>query len=403
MQTFSNSSEAYADLRRTVIDRLGIEDEKTDGRVRAEIAKVIAEEHAKKPMALAERVALGKQLFASLRGMDVLQPLLDNERITDIMVNGRDRIYVEEDGTVRETGLRFESRERLEDVIQQIVGKVNRHVNEFSPIADARLPDGSRVNVILPPIALNGPILTIRKFRKEPITIDDMLRWETLTPESADFCRALVQNRYNIFVCGGTGAGKTTLLNVLSNFIPSKERIITIEDAAELRLASLGNVVTLETRASTQEGGGQVTMRDLIRTSLRARPDRIIVGEVRGAEALDMLSAMNTGHDGSLSTGHANSCEDMVSRLETMVLMGAEVPIEAIRSQIASAIDIFIYIARTPDGKRRVTEIKEVVGMGNNQVKMEPIFCMVNDQLQRCRLGLSRIKGHMGWDDFWSI
>ena len=279
-------------------------------------------------------------------------------------------------------------------MIQQIVGQVNRRVNELVPIADARLADGSRINVILPPIALNGPILTIRKFRSQPITLQEMIRWGTLTEEAAMFLRKLVRNRYNLFVCGGTGAGKTTLLNVLGNLIPEGERIITIEDAAELRLSALDNVVTLEARSGGIDGKGAVTIRDLIKTSLRARPDRIIVGEVRGAEALDMLSAMNTGHEGSLSTGHANSTEDMLSRIETMVLMGAELPVEAIRQQIASALDIFIYISRS-GGVRQITQIQQVLGMENGKVRLQPLFELQEDRLCRTTAPLYRKKGEM--------
>ncbi|MBQ7916200.1 MAG: CpaF family protein, partial [Firmicutes bacterium] len=335
----------------------------------------------------------GKRIFDSLRRLDILQPFLEEDSVTEIMVNGPEHIYVERNGRVVKTEARFDSRQRLEDVIQQIVGSVNRRVNEFNPIADARLADGYRVNVILPPVALNGPILTIRKFRRQPITVEEMVEWGTLTAESADFIRKLVEGKYNLFVCGGTGAGKTTLLNVLSNFIPAGERIITIEDAAELRLSAVENVITLETRNGGLDGKGMVTIRDLIKTSLRARPDRIIVGEVRGAEALDMLSAMNTGHEGSLSTGHANSAEDMISRIETMVLMGANLPIEAIRQQIASALDIFIYISRMRDGSRKVTEISQVVGVQNGRVQMEPLFAMTDHGLQRTQAAMFRRKG----------
>ena len=312
----------YQYLRRVVQEKLGTEQEESDAQVRRQISESITESAGEKYISVKERVRLGRRLFDSLRGLDILQPFLEDAEITDIMVNGLSRIYVEKNGQLVCTGLRFESITRLEDVIQQIVGSVNRQVNESRPIVDARLADGSRVNVILPPIALNGPILTIRKFRKDPIRMEEMLQWGTITEEAALFLKQAVESRYNIFVCGGTGAGKTTLLNVLSNYIPPQERIITIEDAAELRLSSLDNVVTLETRNGGVDGKGIVTIRELIRTSLRARPDRIIVGEIRGAEALDMLSAMNTGHEGSLSTGHSNSAEDMISRIETMVLMG---------------------------------------------------------------------------------
>ena len=364
--------------------------------VRRQIYEVLAQEASQAYLSVRERVRIGRRIFYALRGLDILQPLLEDEAITEIMVNGPDHIYVEYRGKMIRTKGHFESLQRLEDVIQQIVGSINRRVNEANPIVDARLADGSRVNVILPPVALNGPILTIRKFRKEPIRVKDMIHWGTFTEEAADFLRYLVENRYNIFVCGGTGAGKTTLLNVLSNFIPEEERVITIEDAAELRLSSLENVITLETRNGALDGRGRITMRDLIRTSLRARPDRIIVGEVRGAEALDMLSAMNTGHEGSLSTGHANSTQDMISRLETMVLMGADLPMEAIRQQIASAIDIFVYIARGRGGQRMVTEISQVLGMTDGQVEMESLFSRREGKLLRTDAKLYRRKERGG-------
>ena len=394
---FSREGEdRYIRLRKEVQRRLGRERQETDSMVRRQIYEVLAQEASQAYLPVRERVRIGSRIFYALRGLDILQPLLEDEAITEIMVNGPDHIYVEYRGKMIRTKGHFENLQRLEDVIQQIVGSINRRVNEANPIVDARLADGSRVNVILPPVALNGPILTIRKFRKEPIRVKDMIHWGTFTEEAADFLRYLVENRYNIFVCGGTGAGKTTLLNVLSNFIPEEERVITIEDAAELRLSSLENVITLETRNGALDGRGRITMRDLIRTSLRARPDRIIVGEVRGAEALDMLSAMNTGHEGSLSTGHANSTQDMISRLETMVLMGADLPMEAIRQQIASAIDIFVYIARGRGGQRMVTEISQVLGMTDGQVEMESLFSRREGKLLRTDAKLYRRKERGG-------
>lgn len=394
---FSREGEdRYIRLRKEVQRRLGRERQETDSMVCRQIYEVLAQEASQAYLPVRERVRIGRRIFYALRGLDILQPLLEDEAITEIMVNGPDHIYVEYRGKMIRTKGHFENLQRLEDVIQQIVGSINRRVNEANPIVDARLADGSRVNVILPPVALNGPILTIRKFRKEPIRVKDMIHWGTFTEEAADFLRYLVENRYNIFVCGGTGAGKTTLLNVLSNFIPEEERVITIEDAAELRLSSLENVITLETRNGALDGRGRITMRDLIRTSLRARPDRIIVGEVRGAEALDMLSAMNTGHEGSLSTGHANSTQDMISRLETMVLMGADLPMEAIRQQIASAIDIFVYIARGRGGQRMVTEISQVLGMTDGQVKMESLFSWREGKLLRTEAKLHRRKERGG-------
>ena len=363
--------------------------------VRRQIYEVLAQEASQAYLPVRERVLIGSRIFYALRGLDILQPLLEDEAITEIMVNGPDHIYVEYRGKMIRTKGHFESLQRLEDVIQQIVGSINRRVNEANPIVDARLADGSRVNVILPPVALNGPILTIRKFRKEPIRVKDMIHWGTFTEEAADFLRYLVENRYNIFVCGGTGAGKTTLLNVLSNFIPEEERVITIEDAAELRLSSLENVITLETRNGALDGRGRITMRDLIRTSLRARPDRIIVGEVRGAEALDMLSAMNTGHEGSLSTGHANSTQDMISRLETMVLMGMDMPLAAIQSQIASAIDIIIQLGRIRDGSRKLLQVVEVKGVENGKVCLHELFRFQEKKEQGSIGGIWEKKGEL--------
>lgn len=313
-------------------------------------------------------------VYNSICGLDVIQPFIDDEEITEIMINGPETIFVEKSGRLNQIDVAFDSKEKLEDVIQAIVSRVNRLVNESNPIADVRLNDGSRVSVVLPPVALNGPILTIRKFPKNPMTIDSLIRNNSLSSEVAKILERMVKARYNIFICGGTGSGKTTFLNALSNFIPKDERIITIEDCAELQIQGIENLVRLEVRNANTEGKGEITIRDLIRTSLRMRPERIVVGEVRGGEALDMLQAMNTGHDGSLSTGHANSTKDMLSRLETMVLCGAELPIEAIRQQIASAIDIIIHLARLRDKSRRVVEIAEVIGYLDGEIKLNTLF-----------------------------
>jgi len=316
------------------------------------------------------------RIYHSFRGLDVLQPLLDNREISEIMINNHEEIFIERDGVVQQSELKFESQEKLEDIIQTIVSKINRIVNESSPIVDARLADGSRVNVVLPPIALKGPVMTIRKFPDKPLTIDDYIRFGSITKEAASFLKKLVQAKYNIFISGGTGSGKTTFLNVLSNFIPSNERIITIEDSAELQIKSVPNLVSLETKNANTEGKGEVSIRDLIRSSLRMRPDRIIVGEVRGAEALDMLQAMNTGHDGSLSTGHSNSTRDMLSRLETMVLTGAELPVQVIRQQVASAIDIMVHLSRMRDHSRKILEITEVLGYdaATGEIGLNPLY-----------------------------
>lgn len=313
-------------------------------------------------------------VFNQMRRLDVIEPFINDREVTEIMINGPDKIFIEKNGRIIKTDVRFESRERLEDIIQAIVGKVNRSVNEAEPIVDARLEDGSRVNVVLPPVALNGPIVTIRKFPEKPMTIDDLVRYGSITEEAAEFLDKLVKSRYNIFICGGTSSGKTSFLNALSRLIPPDERIVTIEDSAELQLSSVENLVRLETRNANTEGKGEIRMNALIKAALRMRPERIIVGEVRGEEALDMLQAMNTGHDGSMSTGHANSTKDMLSRLETMVLMAAPLPLDAIRRQIASALDIIIFLSRIRDRSRRTMEISEVLDCKNGEIGLNPLF-----------------------------
>lgn len=322
---------------------------------------------------------LVQRTFNSFRGLDVLQPLIDDSSITEIMINSYDEVFIEKKGEIIQTDVRFESSEKLEDIIQMIVGKVNRTVNASSPIVDARLEDGSRVNIVLPPIALKGPTMTIRKFPEKPLTMSDLIQFGALEQEVAEFLEQLVISKHNIFIGGGTGSGKTTFLNVLSNYIPSSERIITIEDSAELQIRSVPNLVGLETRNANTEGKGEISIKDLIRSSLRMRPDRIVVGEVRGEEALDMLQAMNTGHDGSLSTGHANSIKDMISRLETMVLSGAELPIPVIRQQISSAIDIMIHLSRLRDHSRKVVAISEVIGLENGEVQLNPLYEFIEE------------------------
>jgi len=343
------------------------------------IAESVFEKSRKCFMTIAEKRESIEAIFNSMRRLDILQPVLDDASVTEIMVNGPDNIFIERNGRISKMEVGFESRERLEDVIQSIVSKANRMVNEASPIVDARLADGSRVNVVLQPIAINGPIMTIRKFPEKPMTVEDLIRHGSITEDAAEVLRSFVKARYNVFICGGTGSGKTTLLNILSGFIPCDERIITIEDSAELQIKGIENIVRMETRNANVEGKGQITIRDLIRTSLRMRPDRIIVGEVRGPEALDMLQAMNTGHDGSLSTGHANSTADMLTRLETMVLCAAQLPLEAIRQQIASAIDIIIHLSRIRDKSRRVLEISEIAGYSNGKIILNPLFVFEED------------------------
>lgn len=313
-------------------------------------------------------------VFNSMRKLDVLQELVEDENVTEIMVNGSENIFVERAGKLFQTDLSFDSVDRLKDIAQQIASGGNRIVNESSPILDVRLVDGSRVNIVMPPVAMEGPVITIRKFPKDPLTMEKLIEMEAITEEADEVLKKLVKARYNIFISGGTGAGKTTFLNILSNYIPEDERIITIEDSAELQIRSVKNLVRLEARNANVEGKNEVTIRDLIKSALRMRPDRIVVGEIRDATAIDMLTAMNTGHDGSLSTGHANSPKDMLSRLETLVLMGMDIPMEAIRQQISSAIDIVIHLGRLRDRSRKVLEISEVGPVVDGSVQLYPLF-----------------------------
>lgn len=328
-----------------------------------------------------KRVSIGQQVYSSIRGFGLLDTIIADETITEVMINGPDNIFIEQNGKLKKLNQKFESTEKLEDVIQRIVGLAGREVNQANPIVDTRLPDGSRVNVVLPPIALCGPTMTIRRFSKTPMTIEKLISYGSITQEIAEKLRLLVKAKYNIFISGGTGSGKTTFLNALSNYIPKDERVITIEDSAELQITGIDNLVSLETRNANTSGIGQITIRDLIKSSLRMRPERIIVGEVRGGEALDMLQAMNTGHDGSLSTGHANSTYDMLSRLETMVLQGAEgLPLDAIRQQIASALDIIIHLSRLRDKSRKTVEITEVTGYENGHIQLNPLYVFEEDE-----------------------
>ena len=325
-------------------------------------------------MSVEDRRRLKKELFDSMRRLDILQFFVEDNSVTEIMINGMNNIFVERNGKISPLELSFESKERLTDVIQQIVAGCNRVVNEASPIVDARLPDGARVNVVMDPIALNGPIVTIRRFPQNPITMEELMVFGSITKEAAQFLEKLVKAHYNIFISGGTGSGKTTFLNALSAYIQKDERIITIEDSAELQLLGVDNLVRLETRNGNVEGCREIGIRELIRTSLRMRPDRIIVGEVRGAEALDMLQCLNTGHDGSMSTGHANSAVDMLTRLENMVLMGMELPLPAIRQQIASGLDLIVHLGRLRDRTRKVLEIAEVTGYEEGKVQLSTLF-----------------------------
>lgn len=361
-------------LKKEVRNELDLSRSISDDDLRLYIEEKVFEYSTKKILSVKEKINISKNIYNSFRGYDVLQPLIDDRDITEIMINSFNEIFIEKDGNIDIVPIMFESQEKLEDIIQAIVSKVNRTVNESSPIVDARLKDGSRVNIVLPPIALKGPTMTIRKFPDKALTIEDLIDKDTISNEAAEFLKKLVISKYNIFISGGTGSGKTTFLNILTNFIPSNERVITIEDSAELQIKNIPNLVSLETRNANTEGKGQITISDLIRASLRMRPNRIIVGEVRGKEALDMLQAMNTGHEGSVSTGHANSTIDMLSRLETMILSGANLPVVVIRKQICSAIDIMVHLIKLRDNTRRIIEISEIIGIVDNEIKINKLF-----------------------------
>ena len=369
-----NGEERRKLLKEKLIESIDYSRESSDEEIRELIDSMLVRESRERPISLAQRQRLRKELFHAVRKLDVLQELVDDPQITEIMINGPDRIFIERNGKLTESGLHFDSTEKLQNVIQQIVSDCNRVVNEASPIVDARLENGARVNVVLNPVALNGPIVTIRRFPDQPITMEDLVRFGSVSEEVCEWLGSLVKAKYNIFISGGTGSGKTTFLNALSDYIPKEERIITIEDSAELQIRNLRNLVRMETRNENVEGCREITIRDLIKTSLRMRPDRIIVGEVRGGEAFDMMQCLNTGHDGSMSTGHANSSRDMLSRLENMILMGIEIPLEAIRQQIASGIDIIVHLGRLRDKSRKVLEIVEVQGYENGKIVLNPLY-----------------------------
>ena len=370
-------------IREKVISTIDMTREPQEQELHEIIDRIMEEELKEKYLTIKERIKIHKEVFNSIKGLGILEDLLEMDEVTEIMINGRNHIFIEKAGRIIPYDDSIESEERLQDIIQQIVAKTNRRVNESNPIVDTRLEDGSRVNVVLPPVALDGAVITIRKFAKEKSTINQLIKWGTLTREVSDLLEKLVVAGYNIFVSGGTGSGKTTFLNVLSNFIPNDQRVVTIEDSAELQLKSVDNIVRLEARQANSQGENEITIRDLIKTSLRMRPDRIIVGEVRGAEALDMVQSLNTGHDGSMSTGHGNSPKDMLSRLETMVLMGADIPLNAIRSQLAAGIDIMVHLARMPDKTRKVIEINEIQEFKDNQIILNKLYCMENGKLKK--------------------
>lgn len=368
-------------LQNKVLEQLDYTKNLKDEDVREAIDGVLLAEESVQWAPLYQMKQMREDIFCSLRRLDVLQTFIDDPTITEIMVNGAENIYVEREGTVKKAVCRFESKEKLQDVIQQIVAGCNRVVNEASPIVDARLSNGARVNIVLEPIALNGPIVTIRRFPDKPITMEELIQRGSITKQAAEFLEKLVRAKYNILISGGTGSGKTTFLNVLSGFIPREERIVTIEDSAELQLQGLDNLVSLETRNKNAEGCQEITIRDLIRTSLRMRPDRIVVGEVRGAEAVDMLQALNTGHDGSMSTAHANSAADLLFRLENMVMMGMDIPLNAVRRQISSGVDIIVHLSRMRDKSRRVEEIREIIGFEENKILTHTLYAFEEEQI----------------------
>lgn len=361
-------------IREQVLKEIDISREMLDEEIYDMIDRLIIENSKETYIGLESRNELRREVFNSLRKLDILQELVDDNTVTEIMVNGTENIFIERAGCLFKWDKCFASADKLQDVIQQIVARTNRVVNESTPIVDSRLENGARVNVVLPPVAINGPIVTIRRFPDKPIGMHNLLQWNSITKEAAEFLEKLVIAGYNIFISGGTGSGKTTFLNALSNYIPKDERIITIEDSAELQILGIDNLVKLETRNANVEGCSAITIRDLIKSALRMRPNRIIVGEVRGTEAIDMVQCLNTGHDGSLSTGHANSSKDMLSRLETMILMGMDIPINAVRRQLEAGIDIIVHLGRLRDKSRKVLEIVEITGYENGEIITTPLY-----------------------------
>ena len=395
---FDKEQQIVAEIKQYITENLPLS-KLSDEELQEKVEAITMEKLSGQYISIEQQVSIVEQVYSSIRGFGLLDSIISDDTITEVMINGPQNIFIEQNGRLFKLDKEFESQRRLEDIIQRIVGLAGREVNQANPICDTRLPDGSRVNVVLPPIALCGPTVTIRKFSKTPMTIEKLIQYGSITKEIAEKLQMLVKAKYNIFISGGTGSGKTTFLNALSNYIPKDERVITIEDSAELQIEGIDNLVSLETRNANASGAGQITIRDLIKSSLRMRPERIIVGEVRGGEALDMLQAMNTGHDGSLSTGHANSTEDMLSRLETMVLQGAAgLPLEAIRQQIASAVDIIIHLSRLRDKSRKTMEITEVVGYENGKIILNPLYVFEEDEnstLERVSGTLHRTKNPM--------
>ena len=396
--TFEAEQQFIADIKRYIGENFPLS-KLSDEELQEKIEQICDQRLEGQYVSIEQHVSIVEQVYSSIRGFGLLDSIIKDDTITEVMINGPEDIFIEQNGRLFKMEKQFESERRLEDIIQRIVGLAGREVNQANPICDTRLPDGSRVNVVLPPISQCGPTLTIRKFSKTPMTIERLISYGSITREIAEKLELLVKAKYNIFICGGTGSGKTTFLNALSNYIPKDERVITIEDSAELQIVGVENLVRLETRNANAAGVGQITIRDLIKSSLRMRPERIVVGEVRGGEALDMLQAMNTGHDGSLSTGHANSTQDMLSRLETMVLQGAPgLPLEAIRQQIASAVDIIVHLSRLRDKSRKTMEITEVVGYRDGQVLLNPLYVFEEDEkstLEKVSGSLNRTENKM--------
>ena len=376
-------SEMWKELKEEVLEALNFLEEVTDERVLEVIDQVLKTSRLRHRISLDMRCALRLELFYSIRKLDVLERLLEDETITEIMINGENGIFLEREGAIEAFSEEKISKERLEELVVRITGMSNRMINEASPLTDARLGDGSRVHVAVFPVALEGPVITIRKFPKRAITLEDLLEKESLNTEVADFLQRVVQAKYNIFVSGATGSGKTTLLNVLSDFIPKNERIITIEDTAELQIRNVPNLVRLEARNAVVEGCREISIRDLLRASLRMRPDRLVIGEVRGAESVDMIQAMNTGHSGSMSTAHSNSARDMLYRLETMILMGMDIPALAVRRQLASGIDLMIHLGRLRDKRRVILEISEIDGCVDGEIVLNPIYSFQEDGLDK--------------------
>lgn len=371
---YEQEQQFAAEVKRYVTEHLPLS-QISDSELQQQIEDIVEQRIGAGYCSIEQRVSIVEQVYSSIRGFGLLDSIIKDDTITEVMINGPENVFIEQNGRLFKLDKQFESQRKLEDIIQRIVGLAGREVNQANPICDTRLPDGSRVNVVLPPIALCGPTVTIRKFSKTPMTIAKLIEYGSLTQEIADKLQMLVEAKYNIFISGGTGSGKTTFLNALSNYIPKDERVITIEDSAELQIEGIENLVSLETRNANASGAGQITIRDLIKSSLRMRPERIIVGEVRGGEALDMLQAMNTGHDGSLTTLHANSPADVVSRLATMVRYAVDLPVDVIESNVASAFEVVVQTARALDGSRFVSDVAELVYDGGKRCcRVRPLF-----------------------------